>query len=254
MSQQPQQRFKDKVAVVTGGNSGIGLAAAKAFAREGAKVAITGRSEATLTAAEKEIGPGTLALQADMSKLAEIAGFMDRVRETFGRIDALFVNHGVARPSAFEEVTEENFDETVDTNVKGALFTIQKALPLLTRESAVILNASINAHRATSAGAVYALSKAAVVNLAKSLASDLAPRGVRVNVISPGPVATPIFGRMGFPEDQMRQMREQISGLVPLKRFAQPDEIASAVLFLASSESSYIVGSELIVDGGMMRT
>jgi NAD(P)-dependent dehydrogenase (short-subunit alcohol dehydrogenase family) len=251
---QANQRFKDKVAVVTGGNSGIGLAAAKAFAREGAKVAITGRSDETLKAAEKDIGPGTLVLKTDMSKLEEIVAAMGRVREAFGRIDALFVNHGVARPAAFEEVTEESFDETVDTNVKGAFFTIQKALPLLGRDSAVVLNASINAHRATSAGAVYALSKAAVVNLAMSLSSDLAPRGVRVNVISPGPVATPIFGRMGFPEEQIRQIREQISGLVPLKRFAQPDEIAAAVLVLASSESSYVVGSELIVDGGMMRT
>ncbi|HEV8200286.1 MAG TPA: SDR family oxidoreductase [Candidatus Polarisedimenticolia bacterium] len=248
------QRFKDKVAVITGGNSGIGLAAAKAFAREGAKVAITGRSEDTLRAAEKEIGAGTLALQADLSKLAGIAAFRDRVRETFGRIDALFVNHGVAIPGAFESVSEAHFDEMVDTNVKGAFFTIQKTLPLLTRDSAVILNASINAHRANSAGAVYALTKAAIVNLGKSLASDLAPRGIRVNVISPGPVETPIFGRMGFPEEQMRQMKEQVAGLVPLKRFARPDEIAAAVLFLASSESSYVVGSELIVDGGMMRT
>ena len=248
------QRFQDKVAVVTGGNSGIGLAAAKAFAREGARVAITGRSDATLKTAEKEIGPGTLALRTDLAKVGDIVAAMDRIRETFGRIDALFVNHGVARPADFEAVTEENFDETVDTNVKGTFFTIQKALPLLTRESAVILNASINAHRATSAGAVYALSKAAIVILGKSLAADLAPRGIRVNVISPGPVATPIFGRMGFPEEQMRQMREHISGLVPLKRFGQPDEIAAAVLFLASSEASYVVGSEFIVDGGMMRT
>ena len=142
MSQQPNQRFKDKVAVVTGGNSGIGLATARAFAREGARVAITGRSEATLKAAEKEIGPGTLALRTDMAKVEEIVTAMDRIRGVFGRIDALFVNHGVAHPATFESVTEERFDETVDTNVKGAFFTIQKALPLLTRESAVILNAS----------------------------------------------------------------------------------------------------------------
>ena len=247
-------RFKDKVAVVTGGNSGIGLATAKAFAREGAHVAITGRSEATLQAAQEELGPAALALKADMSRVPDIAAAMDRIKEKFGRIDALFINHGVARPADFASVTEENFDETVDTNVKGAFFTIQRALPLLSRDSAVVLNASINAHRATSAGAVYALSKAAVVNLGKSLASDLAPRGIRVNVISPGPVATPIFDRMGFPAEQVRQLKQHITGLVPLKRFAEPDELAAAVLFLASPESSFVVGSELIVDGGMMRT
>ena len=247
-------RFKDKVAVVTGGNSGIGLATAKAFAREGAHVAITGRSEATLQSAQEELGPGALALKADMSRVPDIAAAMERIKETFSRIDALFINHGVARPADFASVTEENFDETVDTNVKGAFFTIQKALPLLSRDSAIVLNASINAHRATSAGAVYALSKAAVVNLGKSLASDLAPRGIRVNVISPGPVATPIFDRMGFPAEQVRQLKQHITGLVPLKRFAEPDELAAAVLFLASPESSFVVGSELIVDGGMMRT
>ena len=248
------QRFKDKVAVVTGGNSGIGLATAKAFAAEGAQVAITGRSDATLKMAHLELGPGALALKADMSQVQEISAAMSRIKETFGHIDALFINHGVAHPIELEKVTEENFDETVDTNVKGAFFTVQKALPLLSRDSAIILNASINAHRATSAGAVYALTKAAVVNLGKSLASDLAPRGIRVNVISPGPVATPIFDRMGFPEEQVRQLKQHIAGLVPLKRFAQPEELAAAVLFLASSEASYVVGSELIVDGGMMRT
>ena len=248
------QRFKDKVAVVTGGNSGIGLATAKAFAREGAKVAITGRSDDTLKAAQKELGPDAMAVKADISRVAEIASTMDRIRETFGRIDALFVNAGVARPSDFEAVTEEAFDETVDTNVKGAFFTVQKALPLLTKESAVILNASINAHRASSAGSVYALSKAAVVSLGKSLAADLAPRGIRVNVLSPGPVATPIFDRMGFPEAQVRQIKEHVAGRVPLKRFGDPDEIAAVVLFLASADSSFVVGSELIVDGGVMQT
>jgi len=247
------ERFKGKVAVVTGGNSGIGLATAKAFAREGAKVAITGRSDATLRVAQNELGPDALVIKADMSRVADIASAMERIRQKFGRIDALFVNHGVAHPVAFEEMTEETFDSTMATNVKGAFFAIQKALPLLSKESAIVLNASINAHRGSSAGAAYAASKAAVVNLAKTLSADLAARGVRLNVVSPGPVSTPIFDRMGFPEDQARQFKEHIAGLVPLKRFGHPDEIASAVLYLCSADSAYVVGSELIVDGGMMR-
>jgi len=247
------ENLKDKVAVVTGGNSGIGLATAKAFVRKGAKVAITGRSEATLEAAQKELGPDVLVIKADMSRVSEIAAAMSRIKERFGRIDALFVNAGIGRFVPFEEVTEEFFDETMATNLKGVFFTVQKAAPLLTRGAAVVLNASINAHMGLPASSVYGASKAAVVNLAKTLSADLLPRGVRVNVVSPGPVATPIFDRMGLPEEQARQMRDRITDRVPLKRFGRPDEIAAAVLFLSSSESSFIVGTELVVDGGMIQ-
>ena len=247
------QRFKDKVAVVTGGNSGIGLAAAKAFVREGAKVAITGRSDTTLKSAQKELGPDVLVIKADMSRLPEIASAMTRIKERFGRIDALFVNAGIGRFVPFEDVTEEFFDETMATNLKGAFFTIQKAVPLLSRGAAVVLNASINAHLGMPASSVYGASKAAVVNLAKTLSADLLSRGIRVNVVSPGPIATPILDRMGLPEDQTRQLKERITEQVPLKRFGQPDEIAAAVLYLASSESAYVVGTELVVDGGMIQ-
>jgi NAD(P)-dependent dehydrogenase (short-subunit alcohol dehydrogenase family) len=245
------ERFKGKVAVVTGGNSGIGLATAKAYAREGAKIAITGRSDATLKAAQKELGPDALVLKADMSKVSEIAGAMDQVRARFGRIDALFVNAGIGKFVPFEEVTETFFDETMATNLKGLFFTVQKAAPLLSKEAAVVLNASINAHMGMPGSSVYGASKAAVVHLAKSLSADLLARGVRVNVVSPGPVTTPILDRMGLPEDQTRQIKENIAGQVPLKRFGTPDEIASAVLYLSSPESSYVLGTELIVDGGM---
>jgi len=247
------ERFKDKVAVVTGGNSGIGLATAKAFAREGAKVAITGRSDATLKAAQKELGAGVLVIKADMSRVPEITAAMDRIKERFGRIDALFVNAGIGRFVPFEAVTEEFFDETMATNLKGAFFTIQKAVPLLARGAAVVLNASINAHMGMPSSSVYGASKAGVVNLAKTLSADLLQHGVRVNVVSPGPVATPILDRMGLPEEQTRQLKERITEQVPLKRFGQPDEIAAAVLYLSSSESGFVVGTELVIDGGMIQ-
>ncbi len=246
-------RFTDKVAVVTGGNSGIGLATAKAFAREGANVVITGRSEATLKAAQEELGPEALVIRADMSRVPEIAAAMDQIRKKFDRIDALFVNAGIGRFVPFEAVTEEFFDETMATNLKGAFFTVQKAVPLLSRGAAVVLNASINAHKGMPGSSVYGASKAAVVNLAKTLSADLLQRGVRVNVVSPGPIATPILDRMGLPEEQTRQTKEWITGQVPLKRFGHPDEIAAAVLYLSSSESAFVVGTELVVDGGMIQ-
>jgi NAD(P)-dependent dehydrogenase (short-subunit alcohol dehydrogenase family) len=246
------ERFKDRVAVVTGGNSGIGLATAKAFVREGAKVAITGRSDDTLKTAGKALGTGALVIKADMSRVPEIASAMERIRERFGRIDALFVNAGVARFVPIEEVSEEFFDETVATNLKGAFFTVQKAVPLLSRGAAVVLNASINSQMGMPGTSVYGATKAAVVNMAKTLSADLLPRGVRVNAVSPGPIATPIFDRLGLSEDQARGTKEWIAGQVPLKRFGSPDEIASAVLYLSSGESAFVVGTELVVDGGMI--
>jgi len=245
-------RFEGKVAVVTGGNSGIGLAAAKAFAREGAKVAITGRNEATLKSAQKDIGPDTLALRADVSRVSDIAAAMEEIGKRFGRIDALFVNAGGGRFVPFEEVSEDFFDEVIDTNLKGAFFTVQKAAPLLARGAAVVLNGSINAHVGLPNSTVYGASKAAVVNLAKTLSADLLTRDVRVNVVSPGPVETPIFKRLGMEEEQLRQAKEWFTQKVPLKRMADPDEIAEAVLYLSSSQSRFVVGAELVIDGGLI--
>jgi NAD(P)-dependent dehydrogenase (short-subunit alcohol dehydrogenase family) len=246
------KRFEGKVAVVTGGNSGIGLAAAKAFAREGASVAVTGRDEKSLKSAEQEIGKGTLALRADSSRLSDLDAAMAKVRERFGKIDALFVNAGVGKFVPFDQVSEAFYDEVMNVNLKGVFFTVQKALPLLSPGAGIVLNASINGHKGMPGSSVYGASKAAVINLAKTLSADLVPRGIRVNAISPGPVETAIFGRMGMDDEQLKQTKEWIKGQVPMKRFAHPDEIAEAVLYLCSPASSFVAGADLVIDGGMI--
>jgi NAD(P)-dependent dehydrogenase (short-subunit alcohol dehydrogenase family) len=244
-------RFQGTVAVVTGGNSGIGLATAKAFAREGASVVITGRDEKSLKAAERDIGGGTMALRADSSSMTDLDSVMSRTRERFRKIDALFVNAGIGKFVPFDQVTEAYFDETVAVNLKGVFFTVQKAVPLLAAGSAVVLNASINAHKGMPGTTVYGATKAGVVNLAKTLSADLVERGIRVNAISPGPVESALLRRTGMSEEQLRQTRDWIRNQVPLRRFAGPEEIAEAVLFLCSSASSYIIGTEIVIDGGM---
>ena len=245
------KRFEGKVAMVTGGNSGIGLAAAKAFAREGAQVAVTGRDAETLKNAEKEIGSGALAIRADAARIADLDAAMAKVRDQFKRIDALFVNAGIGKFVPIAEVTEAMFDEIVTINLKGAFFTVQKALPLMARGSAVVLNASINAHIGLPGTTVYGATKAAVVNMAKTMSADLAERGIRVNAVSPGPVETPIFGRAGISSEQSRQTKEWLQNQTLVKRMGAPEEIAEAVLYLSSDVSSFVVGTELVIDGGM---
>jgi NAD(P)-dependent dehydrogenase (short-subunit alcohol dehydrogenase family) len=247
-----RNRFEGKIAVITGGNSGIGLGAAKAFAAEGAKVVITGRDQKTLDAAAKDIGPGTLAIKADVSKLSDLDKTFADIKKAFGKIDALFVNAGIGKFVPFDQVTEAFFDETMNINLKGAYFTIQKAVPLMPKGSAIVLNASINAHMGMANSSVYGASKAAIVNLAKTLSADLLEKGIRVNTVSPGPITTPIIDRMGMPADAVKQTKDWIQSQVPLKRFGTTEELASAVLFLSSAESAYILGTELIVDGGMV--
>jgi NAD(P)-dependent dehydrogenase (short-subunit alcohol dehydrogenase family) len=245
------KRFDGKVAVVTGGNSGIGLATARAFAREGAKVVITGRDEASLKKAEGEIGAGTLALRADVSKLAELDMAMGKIGERFKQIDALFVNAGIAKLVPFDQVTEASFDESVAINLKGVFFTVQKALQLLRTGSAVVLNASINAHKGMPGTTVYGATKAAVISLAKTMSAELASRGIRVNAVSPGPVESALLSRGRMSEAELKETQAWIQNQVLIKRFAKGDEIAEAVLYLCSSASSYVVGSELVIDGGM---
>jgi len=246
-------KLDGKVAVVTGGNSGIGLATAKEFSDQGARVAISGRDQQTLNSAKKEIGNGVLVVKADTSKLEDIDALFGAVKKEFGKIDVLFVNAGVGKFVPIESVDEEFFDQIMDINFKGAYFTIQKALPLLNDNASIILNTSINAHIGMANSSVYAASKAALITLARTLSAELVGRGIRVNAVSPGPVTTPIFDKAGLAPQDRQALVESIQAQVPMKRFGLPEEIAKTVLFLASSDSSFLLGTEIVADGGMSR-
>jgi NAD(P)-dependent dehydrogenase (short-subunit alcohol dehydrogenase family) len=245
------KRFEGKTVVVTGGNSGIGLATAKLFHEEGAKVAISGRDQKTLDEAVKTIGNGTLAVKADVSKLADIDKLYAQVTAKFGKIDALFANAGIAKFAPASDSTEQLFDETFDINVKGLYFTLQKALPLLNDNAGILLNASVVSTKGYPATSIYSSTKGAVRSLARTFAAELVERGIRVNVVSPGPIETPILSKGGLPQAAQDQFATDVKGRVPMKRFGTPEEVANAVLFLASREASYITGVDLNVDGGL---
>jgi NAD(P)-dependent dehydrogenase (short-subunit alcohol dehydrogenase family) len=243
-------RLKGKVAVVTGGNSGIGLATAKRFQEEGAKVAISGRSRKTLDEAVKTIGNGVVAVQADVARLEDVDRLYAEVSRKLGKIDVLFVNAGVAKFAPLAETSESLYDEHFDINIKGAYFTLQKAIPLLNDGASIILNTSVADSKGTVGASAYAATKAALRSLARTAAAELVGRGIRVNTVAPGPIVTPIFGRTGLPKEVVDEFAKNILSTVPMKRFGQPEEVASAVAFLASSDASYITGVELNVDGG----
>ena len=244
-------RLQGKVAVVTGGNSGIGLATAKRFREEGAKVVITGRDQKTLDEAVKTIGGEVLAVRADVSKLADLDRLYKSVSEKFGKIDVLFANAGIAKFAPFSDSTEALFDETFDINVKGVFFTIQKALPLLNDGAAIIINSSVVNETGAAGASVYAATKAAVRSFARTLTIELVAQNIRVNVVSPGPITTPLFGRTGLPQEAVDDFARQVMSKVPMKRFGRPEEVADAVLFLATPAASYITGVDINVDGGM---
>ena len=246
-------KLAGKIALVTGGSSGIGLATAKQFIEEGAFVYITGRRQAELDAAVKTLGSQAKGIRADASKLADLDALYAEIQEDKGRLDVLFVNAGGGSFAPLGQISEEQFDQTFDTNVKGVLFTVQKALPLIPDGGSVVLNASIVSVQGTPNFSVYSASKAAVRSFARTWTSDLKHRKIRVNVVSPGPIDTPGLSGLAQNEEQKNALYAQLAANVPLGRVGQPEEIAKAAVFLASDDASYITGIELFVDGGTVQ-
>jgi len=247
------RRFAGKRVVVTGGNSGIGLATARAFAAEGARVAIIGRDPATLATARAEIGPDAIAIQADLSSVAEIERAMGEVRDALGSVDILFANAGTGAMVPFEQVSETLWDQVIDLNVKGTYFTVQHCLPMMGRGGAIILCSSVSASRSMPGSSVYAASKAAINAIGRSLGGELVGRGIRVNVVMPGGVETPIMQRTpGVPPEAAEAVFRQMAEGTPMKRVGRPEEVAATVLFLASDDASYITATEFHVDGGVI--
>lgn len=247
-------KLDGKIALVTGGNSGIGLATAKRFVAEGAYVYITGRRQASLDAAVKEIGSNVTGVQGDVSKLDDLDRLFAQIKSEKGRLDTVFANAGSGEFGTLGTYTEEHFDKTFNSNVKGLVFTVQKALPLLPEGATVVLNASVVSIKGTPAFGVYSATKAAVRSFARTWTNELKDRHIRVNVVSPGPIDTPaISGLVGNDAEQEKQFKAGMASAVPLGRVGEADEIAKAVVFLASDDSSYVAGIELFVDGGMVQ-
>jgi NAD(P)-dependent dehydrogenase (short-subunit alcohol dehydrogenase family) len=246
------KKLEGKVAVITGGNSGIGLATARRFVAEGAHVFITGRRQAELDEAVRQIGRHVTAVQGDVSNLADLDRLYEVVKREKGHVDVLFANAGIAGESRpLGEITEDLFDALFDVNVRGLLFSVQKALPIFRDGGSIILNASTASIMGNPGRGVYAAGKAAVRSFARTWTSELKERRLRVNTLSPGPIDTPIFNTLSPKEEEIARLKSLIVTLVPMGRFGTPEEVASAVLFLASDDSSFVTGVELFVDGGM---
>ena len=244
-------KLEGKIAVITGGNSGIGLATAKRFVSDGAYVFITGRRQNELDAAVSEIGKNVTGIQGDVSNLADLDRLYNTVKDQKGHLDILFANAGIGEFAPLGEISEAHFDKIFGINVKGVLFSVQKALPLFQDGGSIILNASIAASKGMEALSVYSATKAAVRSFARTWTVDLKARKIRVNAISPGPIDTPIFNGLNQSKEEIEQLKKSLITSVPMGRMGSPDEVAKVVSFLASDESSFVTGIELFVDGGM---
>jgi len=245
-------RLLNKTALITGGTGGIGLATARRFLEEGARVAVTGTNPERLAAMRETLGPEVLALRGDAGDVAAQRSIAQAVGEAFGRLDAVFINAGLAQVRPLEQWDETQFDRSVAVNLKGPFFLVQALLPIFANPASIVLNASIGAHIGMAGTAVYGATKAGLISLAKTLSGELIGRGIRANVISPGPTATSIFERMGLSATEQDATKAALTNQIPLGRMGEPREIADAVVYFASDESRFIVGSELVIDGGMI--
>lgn len=244
-------RLRGKRALITGGTSGIGLETAKQFLEEGARVAITGRNPATLEQARIELQEDVLILPSDASSVAAQQHVAEAVQQAFGGLDILFVNAGIAELKPVEQWDEAAFDRSFAVNLKGPYFLIQALLPVFANPTSIVLNTSVNAHIGMPNTSVYGATKAAMLSLVRTLSGELISRGIRVNAISPGPIATPLYSKLGLSQENLASVAASIQSQVPAGRFGTPLEIAKAVVFLASDESAFTVGSDLMIDGGL---
>ncbi|MEO8658222.1 MAG: SDR family oxidoreductase [Bryobacteraceae bacterium] len=245
-------RLKGKRALITGGTTGIGLETARQFISEGARVAITGKNPVTLEAARKELGDGALVLSSDASDVAAQKELAAVIKTEMGALDVLFLNAGYAELKPLEQWDEASYDRAFAANLKGPFFLVQALLPVFANPASIILTTSVNAHIGMPNSSVYGATKAGLLSLARTFSGELISRGIRVNAVSPGPISTPLYGKLGFTEADLSAVAKSILAQVPAGRFGEPSEVAQAVVFFASDESKYTVGSELIIDGGMI--
>jgi NAD(P)-dependent dehydrogenase (short-subunit alcohol dehydrogenase family) len=243
-------KLEGKTALITGGTTGIGFATAEAFLREGARLAITGRNRERLKSAGEKLGTDVLTVQTDQTALSQLDHLVSKVADQFGQLDTVFLNAGVTVPAPIEAVTEEQFDHLYQTNLKGPFFTLQKLIPVLSEGATVVINASNLASMGVPTTSAYSATKAALVSLTRTFAAELLPKGIRVNAVAPGPIETPSMGKLGMSEEQLQGLMEQLTSTIPMGRIGQADEIARAVLFLASDDASFMTGETITLDGG----